>query len=147
MSHEFVVKMKGDVSMKKTRLVAAFLLICSVFSISAGAADLDFGIRKVDGAKWVRDNTKDLSGNYWYLSNYDIGDSNFVAGKDIVGFRVWNGAKDRAYSEYEIISDFTHEQPFPYSTTPNMYSSLWLRSQVDSNSYYSGCHYVGAWLT
>jgi len=124
------------------------LLAALVFdSMTASAMDIHFEIYRSDGVVWVASNTKDLSGDQFYISNLDTADSNFVEDEDVIGFRVKNPAGTVSYSGYHTFSRFVDRYPLEYTTTPDTGASLRLNAQIDSEGEYDYIEYDGEWIS
>ena len=124
------------------------MLAALVFdSMTASAMDIHFEIYRSDGVVWVASNTKDLSGDQFYISNLDTADSNFVEDEDVIGFRVKNPAGTVSYSGYHTFSRFVDRYPLEYTTTPDTGASLRLNAQIDSEGEYDYIEYDGEWIS
>jgi hypothetical protein len=115
--------------------------------MTASAMDIHFEIYRSDGVVWVASNTKDLSGDQFYISNLDTADSNFVEDEDVIGFRVKNPAGTVSYSGYHTFSRFVDRYPLEYTTTPDTGASLRLNAQIDSEGEYDYIEYDGEWIS
>ena len=106
------------------------------------------------GNVFITDNTKDLSGSVWKISNFDTAYSNFVPstdpidGKyDVIGFKVWNSNSTVAYSDYHTFSRFVNRYELPYATTPASGAPLRLNGRVDSTGFFSAINFEGEWIS
>lgn len=131
---------------KHSKVLIALAVIASMFTVTAYAKDIKFSITKSDGATAITTNTKDRTQNSWLITNSDTSYSNFIAGEDVIGFRVRNTSKT-AMSSYHTFTNFVKNYALPYTKTPTQGQTLVLWSQIDSTGDYSIINFEGKWFT
>ena len=126
------------------------LLIILVLTISLGltafAKPISFEIKRSQGARCIADNTKDLTGSQWQISNMNTAKSDFVAGYDVIGFRTRNPSGS-ALSDYHTFSKFVYRYSLPYTSTPAKGAALKLHTQIDSKGYFDFINFDGEWIS
>jgi len=125
----------------------SLLAVFAFGSTTAFAKQLHFEIFRSDGVVWVESNTKDLSGDKFYISNLDTVYSNFIEDQDVIGFRVKNPEATVSYSDYHTFSKFVYRYPLTYITTPTKGASLRLNAQIDSKGMYDYIKFEGEWVS
>lgn len=136
---------------KKCFKILAILLVLAIFfAATVYAKDFNFFISRVSGTNgkmWVTSNTRDRTADSWLIAISDDSTATFNAGKDVIGFRVWNADKSSAVSAYHRFTNHVTNYALPYTTVPDSGDTLWLRAQVDDTSYNSNFYIVGKWFT
>lgn len=132
-------------------MVGIGLNICALAtlgSMTAFAKPISFDIYRTDGVIQVASNTKDVTGDYFRISNFKPAESYyFIEDKDVIGFRVKNPAGTISYSKYHTFSKFVDRYPLKYLSTPAMRASLRLNSQIDSTGQYDFIRFTGEWIS
>ena len=132
---------------RKILTMCIMLGLISMTSLTSFAKPLKFDIRRDDGAVIITDNTKDLSGDQWKVSNFDTEYSNFIEDKDVIGFRVRDQIVGNTYSYYHTFSRFVYRYPLTYYEVPAMGQKLRMKSQIDSAGDYSYIKFEGEWIS
>lgn len=132
--------------MKKKLLIVTFLIAILTFNTTAYAKTIAFEISRDNGAFFVTNNKKDLTGSKWKISNANTMFSNFRENVDVIGFRTRSTSK-APLSAYHTFSKFVHRYELPYTNTPSMRQELRLYSQIDSTSSSQYLQIQGEWIS
>lgn len=125
-------------------VIAAVAVMVTAFSSVASAKSLDFILYRNNGAVRVTNNTKDVSGSTWKMSNNS--GSGFIANNDVLGFKVWNYGITTPYTGYKPIKTFG-TFTYGYTKTPFKGEAIALRGMVDSTSKRGTVPYRGSWVS